>query len=81
MPLTPRQSIRKEWLEKAIDAIQETQLNGIVSEGSQMTFNGRSIQRFSPDELERLRLRFEAELTKFERIELGTHTRTIRVIG
>lgn len=81
MPLTPRQVTRKAWLEKAIDAIQETQLNGIVSEGSQMTFNGRSIQRFSTEELENLRVRFEAELSKLERIELGTHTRTVRVIG
>lgn len=80
MPLSARQITRKAWLEKAIDAIQDSQINGISS-GLSMTFNGRSIQRHSPEELEKLFKSYEAELCKLERIEAGTQTRTIRVIG
>jgi len=46
-----------------------------------MTFNGRSVQRYSPEELERLRVRYDAELVKLERIDSGTYTTTVRVIG
>lgn len=81
MALTVRQLKRKEWLIKATDAIEATQLNGIMAEGVEMSFNGRSITRFNPDELERLRQRFESELGKLERQEVGIFNRTIRVIG
>lgn len=81
MPLTPRQITRKAWLEKAVDAIQNTQLNGITSEALNMTFNGRSLQRFGPEELERVRQQFETELIKLEKIEIGNYSRTIKVIG
>lgn len=81
MPLTPRQITRKAWLEKAVDAIQDTQLNGITSEALNMTFNGRSLQRFGPEELERVRQQFETELIKLEKIEIGNYSRTIKVIG
>lgn len=80
MPLTARQAERKEWLESALDEIQDALLKGISS-GLSMSFNGRSIQRHTPTELAKLERRFSAELRKLERIEAGTQTRTIRVIG
>ncbi|KZZ67405.1 hypothetical protein A3765_10510 [Oleiphilus sp. HI0130] len=80
MPLNARQYDRKIWLEKAIKEIEDALLNGIKS-GHSMTFNGRSIQRHTTDELEKLRRAYNAELCKLERIEAGTQTRTIRVIG
>lgn len=80
MALTARQTTRKAWLEKAIFEIESAQLKGITS-GLTMSFNGRSIQRHTPAELERLNRTYEAELCKLEKIELGTRTRTIRVIG
>lgn len=80
MALTPRQVTRKAWLEKAISEIEKAQLTGITA-GLSMSFNGRSIQRHTPTELEKLRKGFEAELCKLERKEVGTQTRTIRVVG
>lgn len=80
MPLTTRQSERKAWLEEALEKIDEALLKGISS-GVSMTFNGRSIQRHSNEDLARLQKRYSAELSKLERIEAGTQTRTIRVIG
>lgn len=80
MALTARQAVRKAWLEKAITEIQSAQLKGI-SAGLTMSFNGRSIQRHTPAELEKLMRTYESELCKLEKIELGTRTRTIRVVG
>lgn len=81
MALTPRQAERKQWLEQAIKEIQYAQLNGIKSEALTMSFNGRSMQRFTPEELEKMRLRYDQELTKLERMEAGNYSRTIRVYG
>lgn len=81
MALTERQTARKAWLINAITAIESAQLNSLTSEAAQMTFNGRSIQRFSPQELERLRTVYDGELSKLEKVEAGTYTRTVRVIG
>lgn len=80
MALTPRQITRKAWLEKAISEIESAQLTGIKS-GLSMSFNGRSIQRHTIQELETLLKGYEAELCKLERKEAGTQTRTIRVVG
>lgn len=80
MPLNNRQTERKIWLEEAIETIETALLTGI-RDGLSLTFNGRSLQRHTPEELEKLRKRYEAELCKLERIEAGTQTRTIRVIG
>jgi len=80
MALTARQITRKAWLEGAVLQIQSAQLKGITS-GLTMSFNGRSIQRHTPAELESLMRTYEAELCKLEKKELGTFTRTIRVIG
>lgn len=79
MALTARQAVRKAWLEQAITEIQSAQLKGFSS--ATMTFNGRSIQRHTPAELEKLMRTYESELCKLEKIELGTRTRTIRVVG
>jgi len=80
MPLTPRQTSRKAWLEAALTKIEAAQA-GNFDQGQAMTFNGRSVQRYSPEELERLRVRYDAELVKLERIDSGTYTTTVRVIG
>lgn len=81
MALTERQTARKLWLQKAISEIQYAQINGFKSEAVSMSFNGRSITRFNMQELENMRFRFDQELTKLEKIEAGTFTRTIRVWG
>lgn len=79
MALTARQAVRKAWLEQAITEIQSAQLKGIS--GLSMSFNGRSIQRHTPSELEKLMRTYESELCSLEKAELGTRTRTIRVVG
>ena len=80
MPLTERQKSRKAWLEQAVNEIQNAQINGFKS-GFSMSFNGRSIQRFSPKELENLRHMYDRELIRLEKIEAGNYTRTVRVNG
>ncbi len=81
MPLTPRQIARKEWLESAVEAIQNAQMGIITSGKSQLSWNGRSVTNLSPDELESLRRSYESELERLERKEQGSGTRTVRVIG
>ncbi len=81
MPLTTRQAARKDWLEKALTAIESAQLGLLTNAKSSITFNGRSATNLAPSELERLRRSYESELLKLERKEMGQGTKTIRVIG
>lgn len=80
MALTSRQSERKEWLEGVLSDIEEA-LSGGIKNGVSGAFNGRSVQRYTPDELTKLQKRYDSELRRLERIEAGTNSRTIRVIG
>lgn len=81
MALTDRQTARKEWLESAIDAIQNAQMGILTSGKSELSFNGRSVTNLSPSELETMRRSYESELEKLERKEKGLRTRTVRVLG
>lgn len=79
--LTEREKTRKTWLEKAIYEIQKVQLEGLGSGAQTLAFGGRSIQRFTPQELESLRRSYDNELARLERKEVGKSSRTIRVWG
>jgi hypothetical protein len=81
MALTTRQAQRKTWLESALTAIQNAQLGILTAGTTEVSFNGRSVTNLAPQEMERLRRSYEAELQKLERIERGVSSRTIRVIG
>lgn len=80
MALTTRQTNRKAWLETALTAIESAQM-GNFEQGQMITLNGRSLQRYSAEELERLRVRYDAELDKLERKANGTYSTTVKVIG
>ncbi len=81
MALTTRQTNRKTYLETAVAAIQDAQMGMIQGGVAEMSVGGRSLARFKPHELEDLYQKYLAELTRLERIEAGTRTRTVRVIG
>ena len=71
MALTDRQTRRKEWLEKMLDAIEARISGDLESGGSSMSINGRSLQRYSMDELNTLYSRYNNELTQLERQAAG----------
>lgn len=66
MALTDRQNRRREWLEKVLDAIESRLSGDIESGGSSMSINGRSMQRYSLDELNSLHKTFSNELNQLE---------------
>lgn len=66
MALTDRQNRRREWLEKVLDAIESRLSGDIESGGSSMSMNGRSMQRYSLDELNSLHKTFSNELNQLE---------------
>ena len=81
MALTERQKERKKWLEIIILAIESTQLKGIESGAMKYGIHDRSLERYNPEELERLRRRYECELQALEKKEMGIFKKTISVYG
>ncbi len=71
MALSDRQTKRKAWLEQILDAIDARIAGDIASGGSNMTINGRSLQRYSLEELDALRKRYDNELEGLEAKEAG----------
>ena len=71
MALTDRQTLRKEWLEKMLDAIEARLSGDIESGGSSMSMNGRSLQRYSLEELNTLHKTFSNELSRLEQQAAG----------
>ncbi len=71
MALTDRQTRRKEWLEKMLDAIEARISGDLESGGSSMSINGRSLQRYTMDELNTLYSQYSYELTRLERQAAG----------
>ena len=71
MALTDRETRRKAWLEQIIDAIEFRMTGDISSGASSMSLNGRSLQRYSLDELNSLYLKFNNELKQLDRQAIG----------
>ena len=71
MALNDRQKARKEWLVNMLASIDARMMGDITMGGSAMTFNGRSLTRYSLPELDKLRRMFDAELCQLEAKELG----------
>lgn len=71
MALTDRQTRRKEWLEKMLDAIEARISGDLESGGSSMSINGRSLQRYTMDELNGMYSQYNNELTRLERQAAG----------
>lgn len=66
MALTQRQLNRKQWLETTLDTIQ-ARINGDLDSGAvSLSLNGRSLQRYSLDELNRLYKQYDHELSQLE---------------
>lgn len=71
MALTDRQTRRKQWLENMLDAI-EARISGDLDSGAiSMSLNGRSLQRYSIEELNRMYSQYSNELSQLERKEAG----------
>lgn len=71
MALTDRQTRRKQWLENMLDAIEARISGDLESGGSSMSINGRSLQRYSLDELNGLYSQYNNELKRLEQQALG----------
>ncbi len=71
MALTDRQTRRKEWLENMLDAIEARISGDLESGASSMSINGRSLQRYSLDELNGLYAQYNNELKRLEQQALG----------
>lgn len=71
MALTERQTRRKAWLENMLQAIEERLSGDIASGAVNMTLNGRSLQRYSLEELDALYKRYDNELARLENQEAG----------
>lgn len=71
MALTERQTKRKVWLESMLTAIEGRLSGDIESGGSNMSINGRSLQRYTLDELNTMYRQYSSELTQLERVEQG----------
>ena len=80
MALTNRQIRRKQWLESMLNAIEARLAGDIADGGSSMSINGRSLQRYSLDELNTLHRVYSNELTGLEQKEAGrSKYSTVRV--
>lgn len=78
MALTTRQAARKSYLEGAIPKL-EAAIEGSFG-AAKLTIAGRSLERYTLEELESLRAKYDAELTRLERRDLGvSNVNTIRV--
>lgn len=71
MALTERQIRRKAWLEQMMDAIEARIAGDVESGSSSMSFNGRSLQRYTLDELNTLHSQYSYELNRLELQEMG----------
>lgn len=71
MALTDQQTRRKAWLENMLDAIEARIYGDLESGGSSMSINGRSLQRYTMDELNGLYSQYNNELTRLERQAAG----------
>ena len=80
MALNERQQARKQWLIDILAVIDARILGDITGGSAEMTFNGRSLKRYSLPELDNLRKRFESELRGLEAKEQGgSRLKPIRV--
>ncbi|MBY5992508.1 hypothetical protein [Ferrimonas balearica] len=69
--LTPEQHNRLEWLNKALEAIDNALL-GILSSGFKtMQLNGRAATSYSPGELSQYRRELAAERLQLLKIDAG----------
>lgn len=71
MALTDRQQNRKDWLEKMLDAIEGRISGDIESGSSSMSLNGRSLQRYTLEELNTLHSQYSYELSRLEQQAAG----------
>jgi hypothetical protein len=79
MALTTRQTTRKAYLEETLPKIEAAIAGNLGAMKIQL--EGRAIERYSLEDLEKLRVKYDSELTRLERREAGsTSTSTIKAV-